>query len=520
MVRTYVELVEDDGAVRPEDGPPPRLVDSARRHPVRAAVAAGAVLVVVVAGLVGQAVVDAGERARLARLAHVPGVLRPVDLPLHTLVSAEGDVAGAMQSGILVGGTLVAGSYRPVLSDPDVVAVDRTTGAPVWRVSVELPPPPVPAPDLRTQDDVTSAVWCTTAAHPPQGAHPRVACVVSWSYGWEVEADGSGYEVAVRGLVVLDATDGAVVARRDEPLGSDIYTAEDQYWVTTVDDDRAGVTAVARSYDGEDRWTTHVAVPGSVPVGSTPYVLHDERRTVLAVGTRAWLLGEDGAVLHALGSGSGSGGVALVPGGVLVQRFDGTGGGRLDGAVVWHDDGTTVDVRGDDLVRFSVDDGSRPDRVFTVAESTGDLVGRDKSGAEAWRAHVGVGSSTLLLDGTIVAAAAGELVAVDADDGGVRWRTTMPMPVDELLTDGRLALGVNGRTVRAYGIDDGVLRWTARLDVGEDGAPVLERRVTDEPTTADGAPTSGLDDGWWTVTRDGHLAYSDPTGASRLVVLR
>jgi len=524
MARTYVELVEDDESLRPEEDRRPGIVDVVRRNPVRSLVAAAAVLALVAAALVGQLVVDARERARLARLSDLPGVLRPVDLPLRTLVATEGDVAGAMQYGVPVGRTLVAGSYSPVLADPEVMAVDRSTGEVVWQVAVGLPPATEPAPDVETQNDASSNVWCSAVDEPAvdgsgdDAEHARVACTVSRSYGWRLREDGSGSEVAVRGLVVLDATDGAVVSRHDEELGAEIFTAGDGYWVTTLDDDQRGVTVVARTYDGDERWTTHIDVPGSVPPGITPFVAHDDRRTVLGVGTRAWVLGPDGSTVATIGSGSGDGGLSLVPGGVLIQSY-GAVGGRPGAGVLWRDDGTQVDLGGDEPFWFSLDDGSRPDAFFTVSGGTGPLVRRDEDGDEMWHADVMVGSSAVLLDGTAVVAGGDQLAAVDVDTGDVRWRTTMPMPVDQFFTDGRVLLGVNGRTVRAYGADDGVLRWTARLVEHEDGTAVLDRTATDDPSAPGAGPTDGLDDGWWTVTSDDRLAYSDSTETARVFVL-
>src|SRR5690348_8018583 len=103
MARTYVELVEDDGVVGPDDERRPGLVDVVRRHPRRAALTAAAVVVVAVTAVLGQVVVDAREQARLSRLAGVPGVLRPVDLPLRTLYVADGDAASAVQGGVRAG---------------------------------------------------------------------------------------------------------------------------------------------------------------------------------------------------------------------------------------------------------------------------------------------------------------------------------------------------------------------------------------------------------------------------------
>ncbi len=513
MARTYVELVEDDGVVGPDDERRPGLVDVVRRHPRRAAVTAAAVVVVAVTAVLGQVVVDAREQARLARLADVPGVLRPVDLPLHTLYVADGDAASAVQGGVRAGDLLVGGTYRPVQSAPHVVAVDRRTGDIAWDVTVDLPPAADPAPDVHGDGpDPSASAWCSDVDGPPS----RLACVVSRAYGWQMSAEGYGREVATRGLVVLDATDGTVLARRDEPLGAEIAAGRDGYWVTTVDDDRRGVEVVARAFDGSEQWSTHVDTSG-IPQQQTPYVLHDKERTVLDVGTQAWVLGPDGSAVAELGRGGLNGGMTLVPGGVLVESY--TSNGMPDGAVIWRDDGTKVDLGGDRQLYLTVDDGSRPDAFFLTAGDTGPLVRRDWSGKELWRADVTVGSTAVLLDGTLVAVGGDRLAAVDADTGAVRWRTDMPRPADQVFTDGRVLLVLSGRVVRAYGVDDGTLQWSAAL-VEDGGSTVLERTATDTPTTDAGvAGTGGPDEGWWFVTTDGHLAFSSATESSGIVVL-
>jgi outer membrane protein assembly factor BamB len=515
MARTNVELVEDDESLRPPDERRPGVLDVVRRHPRRALVGGLVALAVLATALAGQAVVDARERARLARLADVPGVLRPVEAPMRSQFVAEGDAGAAVQQGVLVGQHFVAGTYAPAQSAPHVLAVDRSTGAQVWEVAVDLPPAPAPEPDVQSDSGASGNAWCSKV----DGTPARVSCVVSRSYGWQTENGRSGHEVAVRGLVVLDATDGAVLARRDEPLGADIAQGGDGYWVTTIDADRGGVGIVARSYDGAQRWASHVDVPSPVPSDVVPVVLHDDRRTVLAVGTRAWLLGPDGSTLAELGRGSGQAGVSLVPGAVLIQAYDDTDG-RLQDSALWREDGTTTDLGDAQALWLGVDDGSRPGALFTVADSIGPLVRLDEHGAELWRADVTVGYNAMLLDGTVVVAGGDSLAAVDADTGDVRWKTTVPTSSDQMFTDGRVVLLVSGRSVRAYGLDDGAPRWSARLDEENGGTWVLRRTATDAGTAGpDGGAVLDPDGGWWSVTADGRLAYGAPTDTTSVVVL-
>ncbi|GIG21786.1 hypothetical protein Cch01nite_25100 [Cellulomonas chitinilytica] len=510
MARTYVELVEDDEHLRPDEEHRSGLVDVVRRHPARALTAAVVAVVVVGGAVVAQLVVDARERAQLAALADEPGFLAPVELPMRSVFVADGDAASAVQNGVRVGDLLVGGTYEPVAVGPHVLAVDPATGAVVWDVTVDLPPAAEPEPEVQAGSEPSGTTWCTA----PEGEPSRVACVVSRSYGWQSDDGRFGHEVAVRALVVLDASDGSVVERRDEPLGAELFVGDDAYWVASIDPDRRGVQVVERGYDDAEHWSTHVDAPAELDQDTTPAVMADDTRTVLSLGTTAWLLGADGTPGHRLGGGTGPGWVSLVPDGVLIMRYD-QDGAQEGGGVLWHADGTSRDMTGFDPAPIYVDDGSRPGATFTTDSSIGPLVRRDRAGAVLWKADVTLGSWSFLVRGTVVVAGGSELAAVDADDGDVLWKTTLPAPADQLFTDGRVVLVPNGRVVRAYGIDDGERRWSAQL-VERDGEYTLQRMATDDPTADVSAPYS---DGWWNVTPAGQLAYSLPTADSTVVVL-
>src|SRR4051794_17676621 len=122
------ESVDDDAAVPP---PPAR----ARRRWWVAAVAGSVVLGV----LAFQAVADARDRAAVARLADVPGVLAPIDESMPVLWRSDslGDVVWSPTAthGAIIG---------PVVHDDGsqhVVAHDLATGEELWSTELYGPDP-------------------------------------------------------------------------------------------------------------------------------------------------------------------------------------------------------------------------------------------------------------------------------------------------------------------------------------------------------------------------------------------
>src|SRR6478609_3616980 len=120
-----VELVERDVAQdRPTDDE-----RAARRRPSRRWLAVAGLVVVALVGT--QLVVAARERAAVAALAQVSGVVRPVDADLGLLWTPKAGVEAVLGSGIVADGTFIGLQHLPDNAQA-VVAVDERTGARRW----------------------------------------------------------------------------------------------------------------------------------------------------------------------------------------------------------------------------------------------------------------------------------------------------------------------------------------------------------------------------------------------------
>jgi hypothetical protein len=334
-------------------------------------------------------------------------------------------------------------------------------------------------------------------------------------------ADGSsfGRPVEVSAYVLLDAHDGAELARRDLTLGTVLWPGRDGMWVAIPDTDGTGVWFESMRADTSVRWRTHIDVAAGVgPDTSMTYAESDDD-VVVVVGNRGWAFGrEDGSLAGEYGDGTGRWDSAqLVPDGLAVTTYSSTGSPTT---LVWRLDGSWVRMPSDDQLWLQLDDGSRPGLLLTYGSDAGAGAFVERDGADGrrlWRAPVRAGSSSILVDGTLVVDGGDQLSSVDADTGRVHWTRTMPRVPQQLLTDGVHVLTITGRQVDGYDLDTGEPRWSARLTDLPDGAVLLEKvRVTPSPSQT---LQEDFDDGWWWVTPDGRLAYSRPDAGWEALVL-
>jgi len=135
----------------------------------------------------------------------------------------------------------------------------------------------------------------------------------------------------------------------------------------------------------------------------------------------------------------------------------GAGPGRTGRTTLLADDGPGPELIGYP-VHLTVDDGSAAGLVFTSGPS---LAGWDPgTGDRRWLGTTTGVTDAVLLGGTLYAAAAGRLVAVDATTGRVRWDVARAASGTgaALLTDGRQLLtldpGARPRLLRTA-LDDG-----------------------------------------------------------------
>jgi len=417
----------------------------------------------VVATLVAVPVVNASrERARLAALAQVPGVLQPLHPGLRVLYSVADQQDGtALEDGFLLAGSVV-GSISLLGENSTLVALDAATGARRWSTP------------LGDRDAWNDAVPVCTAA----GA--VVACQVTGGPG---HAGGS----TVTATWALDPTDGHLV--RGVTYGDHVRAVV-----------AGGVMVVAQQVAGPDRaprsgpWTVTWRVTGqdpatgaalwtwtSPPLGvaaendpADPF--HDPAdygsqlwhvsspdgatdQAALRIGDDTWLFGPDGAVrLHLTRTGGWS--LEAARGGALVRRpMDHGAVLKAPTPELLLDDGTWRPIEGTPLAT-SVDDGSAPDLVFVTSGTGGQttLTAVDRhTGAPRWQASLGptvVGPlftlSAVVLEGRVYTGAQ-DLRSLDAATGASRW--TVPGAGGALSTDGKVLVV---QTADAQGFPRGV----------------------------------------------------------------
>lgn len=443
MALSEVELVEGDA--EPSVARPPR------RRRWRWVAAIGAV--VAVGGLLagGQAVLDARERAHLARFDDVAGVLAPVSTKPRELWTMAADENGGspLDDTVNVQGHLVAASTDGATYT--IRSIDRATGKDAWTITGEA--------------DVPTDVSDASTSCQPLGTDALVACVV--------EPNAVTGDSRRSLLVVIDASDGTVVDRR--PLTEAMWAAGGGAFVaatSTRTDDTTTWTLDARDATGKQLWHRTLEPVVHSDADRSTDNKHSDETALHVSGSRAVL--------------TASGAMWWLERGVVKAEGDlprDTTTELLDGVLVrtsWHrtasEDGTTmeefptgtslqmmghapIDVDGD-LVRPDVDDGSGG--IVLVRNSDGVLTAYDTtSGRPRWSARA-AWAGVLVLGGTVyqvVGDAALSLVARDAATGDVRWSQDIIQSgwaqYLATATDGRYVYAVGSAALTPFAIDDG-----------------------------------------------------------------
>lgn len=443
-----VDLVE----AAPE---PERTPHRARRWLVAAAVVAvGAVL------LGGQSVLDARERAEIAALANIPGVVLPVDEHLTVVRRVSSD-----------DGSWLFGWGSSVIDAPDgsqsYAWSDPSTGAKRWTASL-LGPTPARASDDGTQGQVIGYSMCQ-----PNGKRlgdvsdaTRVACLVT-DGAFVVDDTGIATRRAATTtrLVVLDVADGSVVS--DWPVDpAESLTLAPGLIVTAALTDGGAVVRAYNAGTGARRWTYELP-QNPVNVSSDAW----QGVSVSLVGrwialqspeNRVAILSADGRLVRDLVPPTGGYYGWAVDQSTGRLMFSTDGGPTATVTLMAEDADPTKDRElSGALVSIGVDDGSLPGLALTVDTQ---LHAWDAAtGAARWSTS---GSKPLFVDqamvmrGRVFVTAGNTVSAFDGRTGKVLWtvETKPGLYVTGFFTDGRNIL------VPLNGSDDGTQAVLAAYD--------------------------------------------------------
>jgi outer membrane protein assembly factor BamB len=460
-----------------------RAVRRARRGRNRWWWATGVVLVLTL--VVPSAVHAQQERARLERLAEVPGILAPLPGPVAVLwrgsgpfiwngptVSRIGDML--VGTGITLQGSTATGT--------SVRGVDARTGVEVWSHRVDdtlaggLPCVSTKGPTTgpgravtvcqmvdATAPDVSAGAASDTA--PNEGVHAPTTTALRFG------ANGASEHATVVHLEVFDPLTGASLATYPGDVSDRLMAFQSDIVVSTVDV-RQSATVVRRQdpRTGVTLWTAvhHAPDTGSGGVASA-WIWETGDRIFAGSASQVWSLTGAGATVHEWALGEGVDPRSILP----------TRGGRLLSVTTDASDSMTVmdvDTRRPFVVppgsrvRAGLDDGSAPEVLLTNA---GRLIAWDlDTGQQLWTSDATV-LAVLLVDGCVYSVGAGGVRAQDARTGAERWKTDPKLSgQSSLVTDGRV-LVVAGRAADATG---SVVRG---LDL-EDGRQVWETPLADE----------------------------------------
>lgn len=466
-----VEILDLPGEAEPEAGPPPR-----RRGRW---VALGAVVAVVAALAVGQSVLDARERAAIAALADVPGVVGAVDEHLQVLRTLPSSAGAAVWG---VGGSVVPGPDGSVSYDwlsPD-------TGATLWSAPLLGPTPALV--DVEHVSGLTTCDPATATGSTDARGATRIVCLVT-DGGVQYGDEGAPKLVPASEtrLVVLATADGSVLGDWAIDDALSIAVMLDQAVVTSTSDGSTVVTA----YDvatGEERWRTRLddSRPSDQWVGAW-VARADDQLLVQVRDSRQTIMSADGRVVRDLTSEQGtsfqgwysddSTGELMFPS----QAADGTS--TLTVVATDGDPGKDRVLQGQP-VTIGVDDGSVPGLVLTTA---GKVRAWDvRTGKALWSSDVAMfADQAMVLRGRIFIGTGDSVSALDGRTGETLWsqKSETGRYLVGLFTDGShvlasLAAGDEQPSVlRAYVPSTGEKAFQASLPAGIEQAMVFDHKL-------------------------------------------
>ncbi|PVU83336.1 hypothetical protein DDP54_10405 [Cellulomonas sp. WB94] len=428
----------------------------------------GVTTTIAVALLGAQGVIDARERANLARLAAVPGVLAPVDASIGVLWSTTDWLTVYS----LAGGAfrdLSIGAYIDDEGTRGARAVRTRTGEVVWSTVLSVAIPPVrprgvhSAPACSVDDDAES---------------PQVVCLVSDAARLD-NADGTVTPVPATfaRLVVLEPSTGEKVAQHSEPLSSALsLSLLDGLAVVASRSDAGHLVVVGQDpLSGDESWRFESSDPlapalpdaWSQDASGLDVAVVCDHIAVTASGGEVWVLSSTGDVVNHVGPGHRTG-VEILRGDQIAVVDYGSSTSISRTMRIVMGDGSLGAAYDQLPVPLQVDDGSAPDLLFTMSDR---LVAWDMTtGKVAWSSDVSVSASSLLLDGRLyVRTSGGHLYAIDARSGETLWVVPLTSgPDSSVATDGRSILAsetspTDPDRLVAFATDDGRRLWEAPL---------------------------------------------------------
>ncbi|ROS27975.1 putative pyrroloquinoline-quinone binding quinoprotein [Cellulomonas sp. PhB150] len=403
-----VEILDLPGEPAPADElPPPRRGRW---------VALGVVAAVAAVLLVGQSVLDARERAAIAALADVDGVVAPVDENLQVLRTIP-STAGAAVWG--TGGSVMPGEDGSLSYD----WLDPDTGATLWTT-----PLLGPTPALVDVEHVSGLTTCEPELASRQTDvrdASRIVCLVT-DGGVEYGDEGAPKLLVAKAthLVVLAAADGSVLG--DWPIDPAVSMAvlPGLAVVTSTTDDATDVTA----YDvesGEQRWSTTLddSRPSTQWVGAWIARLDDLLVVQVRESRQTIMMAADGSVLRDLTSEQGSsfqGWDIDDTTGRLMFSSQASDGTSTMTVVAADGDPSKDRVLQGQQVTFGVDDGSVPGLVVTTDGAVRAWDAR--SGKALWSSGVAMfADQAMVLRGRVFIGTGDSVSALDARTGETLW---------------------------------------------------------------------------------------------------
>ena len=396
------------------------------------------------------------DSERLAALADVPGVLRPLEAPVGEQWRSGDrlwpDVTHV--AGLLIGVTDV----RFGVNELAAVAIDATTGAVRWRTQV-VPASSAPA----------ACASCVAPEAPPGTAEDeRLLVCLAVDRLEPSPQDLSVMVPADARVLVLRASTGEVLSERVVDPSTSVNAIDDDVVVKdTLDDGRVRVRRTD-PLGTQERWT-FLSPDRDRPAGFSWVIVDDG--LVVVPGEAGWVLTGEGEVVHEWSASrpAAAGWADVLHGRVLVQPMRDLFGELtvvdLESGASFRTDGYTL--------RPSLDDGSTGDLVLVQsAQGEGLIAYEAGSGRPRWTVSGEDAGGTVVVDGMVVRSESESMRAVDARSGTTVWEVPIaPANQYGLFTDGRVVLrterdAADGTVLVARDLDDGRVRWST--DVGED----------------------------------------------------
>ncbi|GIG19929.1 hypothetical protein Cch01nite_06530 [Cellulomonas chitinilytica] len=416
--------------------------------------------VVVLAVAVTSLVSAARDRAYVARIGAVPGLVRPLDG-----APSEAWRAGAVPA---VGGIVASGDTLVLVSETPqgwvATSHDAASGAVRWTVTL--------GPPQRAGFE-SSAAWC---ASDGGDVGPTLLCLVTRPGVLYSRAAVGETPVRAR-VVALSASDGHRLGGWDVPEGTvDASRVADDVVLGWVDEGRF-VVERRRGVTGEVVWSYRS--PSLLPnagSGTVPTVRSDGDVVVVDDSSTVVLDGADGDVLLA---GPRFRGLQVSSVGDHFATWASVGGGHMydrDGEVLYDVPGLPVQP--------TVDDGSTGDVV--VLDDGKSLSAIDaESGERRWTADQALDVRTIVAHRLLVSGLT-HYGVVDAADGQELWSFDVGQQVPWWpISDGSLVIGpaiddAGTPMLVGLGVQDGTRFWSVSLPshvqrvVGVGGSLVVE----------------------------------------------